>query len=254
MSIGQRLTEARREAGMSLEQVAEATRIRQTIIESVEHDDFSRCGGDFYARAHIKSIAQAVGADPAPLLAEFDRERGQDAPAATQVFESETSARAERRGPNWTLAMAAALALVLVYGVVQAFSGSSSSSNGPTVAAPGPSASSTPTTAASSAPTTPAPAPSEAVAQAPRDSVTVVLTTAKGKSWVSATDGAGKQLFEGLIDQGQTKTFQAKDKVKLTLGNAGAVSLTVNGKDVGAPGGLGQVSRVEFTPQDPAAA
>lgn len=253
MSIGQSLTEARREASMSLEQVAEATRIRQTIIESIEHDDFSRSGGDFYARAHIKGIAQAVGADPAPLLAEFDRERGQEAPAATQVFESETAARPERRGPNWTLAMAAALALVLVYGVVQAFSGSSGG-NGPTVAAPGPSTSSTPSAAASTAPTTPAPAPSEAVAQAPRDSVTVVLTTAKGKSWVSATDGAGKQLFEGLIDQGQSKTFQAKDKVKLTLGNAGAVSLTVNGKDVGAPGGLGQVSRVEFTPQDPAAA
>jgi len=37
------------------------------------------------------------------------------------------------------------------------------------------------------------------------------------------------------------------------IGNAGGVELTVNGSVIGAPGRRGQVARVQFTPEDPAA-
>ncbi|MGH8895175.1 MAG: helix-turn-helix domain-containing protein, partial [Actinomycetes bacterium] len=122
MTIGQTLAEAREKAGMSVEQVAAATRIRRTLVMGIERDDFSACGGDFYARGHVRTIAQTVGADPQPLLAEFDAARpGAGPPRATDVFESETAARPERRGPNWSAAMAVALVLVLGYGVVQVF-------------------------------------------------------------------------------------------------------------------------------------
>ena len=42
-----------------------------------------------------------------------------------------------------------------------------------------------------------------------------------------------------------------KERVKLLIGNAGAVSLNVNGRDLGAPGSDGQVIKVEFVPGDP---
>ena len=103
MSIGQALAEAREKAGLTVDQVAAATRIRRTLVMDIERDDFSSSGGDFYARGHVRTIAQKVGLDPAPLLAEFDRARPEAAPPrATDVFESETAARPERRGPNWT--------------------------------------------------------------------------------------------------------------------------------------------------------
>ena len=126
MSIGSTLAAARETAGLSLEDVAAATRIRRTLIMNIENDDYSACGGDFYARGHLRNIAVAVGLDPAPLLAEFDAARPEAAPArATEVFESETTTWKERRGgPNWSAAMAAALVLVIAYGLVQAFSGS----------------------------------------------------------------------------------------------------------------------------------
>ena len=66
VSIGETLTAARGSAGLSVEQVAEATRIRRTLVQAIEHDDFSPCGGDFYARGHIRTIAATVGADPKP--------------------------------------------------------------------------------------------------------------------------------------------------------------------------------------------
>jgi transcriptional regulator with XRE-family HTH domain len=72
LHIGPALTEARTEAGMTVEDVSERTRIRRTIITDIERDDYASCGGDFYARGHIRAIAKVVGADPVPLIQEFD--------------------------------------------------------------------------------------------------------------------------------------------------------------------------------------
>jgi cytoskeletal protein RodZ len=248
VSIGQALADAREKAGLSVEDVAAATRIRRTLVMGIEHDDFSACGGDFYARGHVRNIAATVGLDPAPLLAEFDATRGGAAPPrATDVFESETAAKPDRRGPNWSAAMAVALVLVLVYGVAQVLSGDDRTVTDGMSGEPSRSAS------APESPT-PSPTPSQdnsAVAQAPRDRVTVEVRT-RGTSWVQATTASGEELFQGLLEN-QTRTFTDRQRIKLVIGNAGAVSLTVNGTSVGAPGKDGQVARVEFTPQDPAA-
>lgn len=250
MSIGTTLAEARESAGLSLEDVAAATRIRRTLILGIENDDFSACGGDFYARGHLRNIATKVGLDPKPLLAEFDASRPEAAPPrATEVFESETSARAERRGPNWSAAMGAALALVLVYGVVQAFTG------------PGPdgadqagtdTSSSAPPTTSPSASASPSGGGSSAVAQAPRGKVTVEVH-ATDRSWVQVTTATGQELFQGLLQAGARQSFTDKTRLRLVIGNAGGVTLVVNGTEIGAPGDRGQVARVQFTPEDPAA-
>jgi cytoskeleton protein RodZ len=249
VSIGETLTAARESAGLSVEQVSEVTRIRRTLVEAIEDDDFSPCGGDFYARGHIRTIAATVGTDPTPLLDAFDadHERG-GGPRASEVFESETGARPERRGPNWSAAMIAALVLVLGYGVVHAVT--ANSDHAVTVGIGGRSTGQ-PSAGASAAPTATHTGGSRAVAQAPRDRVTVVLH-ARDASWVLATAASGKELFQGTLKRGQAKTFSDRQRVKLVVGNAGAVTLTVNGTDVGTPGRPGQVARVQFVPQDPA--
>lgn len=83
MSIGEAPAGARDLAGLTVGQVSEQTRIRQGIIRDIEGDNFSACGGDFYARGHIRSIARAVGTDPGPLIEEYDsahRPPGPEAP------------------------------------------------------------------------------------------------------------------------------------------------------------------------------
>lgn len=76
MGIGGALAAARSEAGLTVDQVSERTRIRRTIISAIEQDDYSPCGGDFYVRGHIRAIARVVGTDPAPLIEEYDAARG----------------------------------------------------------------------------------------------------------------------------------------------------------------------------------
>jgi helix-turn-helix protein/uncharacterized protein DUF4115 len=66
--IGDELLSARLAAGLTARQVSEATRITVEVLHRVEAGLFSECGGDIYARGHIKSYARAVGLDPEPLL------------------------------------------------------------------------------------------------------------------------------------------------------------------------------------------
>ena len=105
MSIGEVLTAARGQAGLTITQVSQRTRIRETIIRGIERDDFSACGGDFYARGHIRAIARAVGADPEPLIREYDSSHGTPQPnAAAGVPGPAAPLRLrERRRPNGAL-------------------------------------------------------------------------------------------------------------------------------------------------------
>src|SRR5262249_55714029 len=144
VSIGDTLAQARSQAGLTITQVSQRTCIRETIIRGIERDDFSACGGDFYARGHIRSIARAVGIDPEELVHEYDATHGSpQAIRAADVFEPATPIRLkERRSPNWTIAMIIVLAVVLGYGVYRAVAAVGSPApprgGGPTAPPPSP--------------------------------------------------------------------------------------------------------------------
>ncbi|MGQ4428617.1 helix-turn-helix domain-containing protein, partial [Streptomyces violaceoruber] len=113
-SVGHALRQARIAAGLTVDDITTATRVRIAIVHAIEADDFAPCGGDVYARGHIRTLAKAVGLDLAELLARFDAEHGgRPAPTpAAPLFEAERI-RPERRGPNWTAAMVAAIVAVI---------------------------------------------------------------------------------------------------------------------------------------------
>jgi hypothetical protein len=103
--IGDTLAEARQRAGLTVAQVSEQTCIKETVIAGIEGGDYSACGGDFYARANIRSIAKVVGADAGPLVAEYGALHR--APGALRAVSLEellaTSAPAgQRRWPRWS--------------------------------------------------------------------------------------------------------------------------------------------------------
>ena len=102
MSIGETLARARHQAGLSVAQVSEQTRIRPLIIRGIEADDYSTCGGDFYARGNIRDIAEVVGTDPGPLIEEYDRDHRAAGPvAATSLNELLDRSAPQRQWPQW---------------------------------------------------------------------------------------------------------------------------------------------------------
>lgn len=253
MTLGESLRAAREAANLTVEDVSRSTRIRGQLIRNIESDDFTACGGAVYARGHIRSIAAAVGVDPAPLIAEFDAEHGGvEGPAPREIFEHEVLAIPDRKGPNWTAAMAAAAALAVIVAVVTLLN--PNTANSPGVAGPDDGISSTsPSPSASASAPAPTVAPTDLTAFN-RDGVVVQVKLVGDKSWVRITDEKGTQLFQGVLTQGMVREFRSANLLYVVLGNAGAVSLTVNGRDLGSPGAVGEVVRTQFGKGDPTAA
>ncbi|CAN5700080.1 hypothetical protein BH10ACT10_BH10ACT10_02680 [soil metagenome] len=241
--IGPELAAARVRVGLSVDDLAERTRIRPHVIESIEVDDFAPCGGDFYARGHLRTLARVLGKDPAPLLEHFD-DRYATAPInARRVFEAELSTgmtgsmRSTVGGPNWALLVGVVLALVMVWGVVRLFAaqppellqnpapvlnGSAGVDSGPTTAGAG---------------SAPAPAGKP---------IRVTLVGAQADTKVVVRNGAGEVVWAGEIVLGEKRVVKATPPVTVRAKNAGALETQVNGKDRGPLGELGQPGKHTF--------
>jgi cytoskeleton protein RodZ len=97
----------------------------------------------------------------------------------------------------------------------------------------------------------PAPIPSAAGATPPAtppnpNAKVRVSITADEEVWISATVN-GKVEFSGTLQPHESRNIDADGEVDVRLGNAGGVTLTLNGKPVGAVGPKGQVRIVQFT-------
>lgn len=62
---------ALRERGFTLDDLAQATRLRRGLLEQMESDDFAETGGDVYARGHLRVIAGVLDIDPDDLIAAY---------------------------------------------------------------------------------------------------------------------------------------------------------------------------------------
>jgi transcriptional regulator with XRE-family HTH domain len=125
MSIGETLAEARHEAGLSIAEVSERTRIRQSLILDIESDDYGECGGDFYARGHIRAIADAVGADQQSLIREYDAAHpaGKQLTVADLYKSASPVATRQRRMARRAAALAVVVLAVIGFACYEVVSG-----------------------------------------------------------------------------------------------------------------------------------
>ncbi|MGO8889951.1 MAG: helix-turn-helix domain-containing protein [Streptosporangiaceae bacterium] len=220
MSIGETLADARRQAGLTITQVSRETRIRESIIRDIEQGDFSACGGDFYARGHIRSIAGVVGTDPVPLISEYDREHGPlGAIRAADVFEPSTPIKIrERRSPSLSMIVGVVLLAIIGFGAYRLVSHHGRTNAAATAPTHRPTARATPTVH-------PTPSPKRTASDV------VIQLTANEDCWVLLTSGSsGSQIYMGVVPAGSSMTWTEKQAVNVRLGNPGGVVLTVNGK------------------------
>lgn len=228
--VGPELAAARTRLGLTVDQLAERTRIRPHVIESIEVDDFAPCGGDFYARGHLRTLARVLGIDVAPLLTAYD-ERYAHAPInPRRVFEAELatgangSIRSTRGGPNWSVLVAVVMALVLCWSIARLVMD-------------------TPTELRNASPVlNGSGGPSGAGAAPTADPVPVVLTAATGGAHVVVRDGAGEIVFKGNLAVGDVRELEASPPVRVQSTD-GAVTVSLEGQDaraVGEPGVAGQ--------------
>jgi cytoskeletal protein RodZ len=137
MSIGAVLADARRRAGLTVGEVSRRTRVRETIVRGIERDDYFACGGDFYARGHIRAIARALGADPGPLIQEYDAtQRTTEEITQTVVLHPDAPGEmSKRHRVAWTAALGLAVLAILGWAAYHFASAAGHAPGGTAVAA-----------------------------------------------------------------------------------------------------------------------
>jgi cytoskeletal protein RodZ len=261
MTVGLLLKQAREAAGLSIDEVSALTRIRPQVIRDLEAGNLQSSGGIAYARGHIRSIAKVINADAEVLISQFNNEAETitQSMSALLVENSATVPTREKSQISYKKLSYAALALVLLLILIPAVASffhstakpapkpsSPAATTSTPVATPSSSTSNTPSSSA--APTTsaaPVAAPSS-ITTSPGSTVTFTATTAN--SWFSVADAHGTILWHGTLYKGSSQSFNDSSLIDVTIGNAGAVDVTINGKDAGLSGTIGQVVHVQYGP------
>ncbi|MEJ6626705.1 MAG: DUF4115 domain-containing protein [Actinomycetes bacterium] len=238
LTLGTEIRDAREGAGYTVAKVAEITRIRETLIKDIEADQFLSCGGNAYARGHIRTIAKVLKLDADLLIEKFAESTGDFDRPMVDLLEEDNLIK--RRSPRpqisykalTSVAAGVVALLVAVPAVISLFPSNKTSPVAPSSQGVAPS-----TTDKNSQ-----------VVATKTTGVSLVVTGIAGKSWIGVQDAGGAQIFSGTIQAGEAKSFSEDQLLQVTIGNAAAVSLNINGKEIGTPGGVGEVVRLSFTP------
>ncbi len=240
MSLGALITKSRTDARLSIEDLAKATNIPVTLLRDMENDNFAKCGGETYARGHLRNIATKVGIDERIFLDLFESEVTAPTKPIRELLNENnvTMPYQEPKRISWkVLAVGSLAAFFLFAGVQIIFSNMDSGSEPVAIITTSPSA-----TANESA----KPEVSESASPVIAGGVNVELVASRGTTWLYATNENGKVLFSGQIRKGTSKTFSEAKQVNLRVGNAGGVDISVNGKDVGSIGANREVANLTY--------
>jgi cytoskeletal protein RodZ len=244
MTLGRTIRDAREAARMSIAALSEATSIRIGLLSEMEANNFKHCGGDTYARGHLRNIAVLIGLDPQILIDLYndqhaaESQRIQDSLADNNVLQVPR----EKKSLSWKVPAVASIAILLVIAVVQIVISNQSSSP---VAAPTISASTSPSVTA-----TPSATPTTSVVAAPSTAAThgpvsLVVSAPRGNSYIDIIVD-GKDVEKGSIFQGETKSYKGSTAISVYFSNPAGLDVTFNGKLLAPLGGQNEEVRRTF--------
>ena len=244
MSLGSLIAKARKDAGLSLEDLAAKTNIRISVLSEIEKDNFSQCGGETYARGHVRNIASILKADQKEFIRLYDEEQGGEVRSMKDLLVENNVMRQpeDARKISWKVLVMISIVSLFVVGIAQVII-SNTASTDEVSAKPSASAAPSSTETQSGSPEA---EPSAQSTFSTGTGVEVVVDATRAKSWLFVSDAAGRTLFSGQIPRGGAKTFSSDSQLNLKVGNAGGVDLKVNGKKVPSLGVDGEVVSVSY--------
>jgi cytoskeletal protein RodZ len=249
--FGEHLKREREMRGVSLEEIAAATRISTRFLEAIEGERWDQLPGGVFNRGFIRSIARFLGMDEDNLVAEYDLDaKSNGAPRFSAAV------RAAHRMPrNWRPPAVALSVLVLLvsgglftyvrYGsrisnflrrgvaeaAVRVHQARGTRSPASHQAVPPP---------ASLAARQTSPSASDPGSLAP-----LILKLEVGKPANVTVLADGAVLFRGPVHVNEVKQFQARESFKVSSSESSALLLELNGQTVppiGTPGGPGSIT------------
>jgi cytoskeletal protein RodZ len=260
-SLGRYLQEQRIKRGMSLEELAARTRIRAQTLQALEQDEYEALPVPVTVRGFLRAYARCLGLDEQAVVARYQAVAADRAPAAQ---DADSIGAVVRRGPEpfWrrklTLAgMTIAGLVVAIWGVV-ALKPTAEPEHPMSIAIPGRvvplepavvdppiSVPELPGAESSADPSATPPGalpPSESLRPAPIDAVQnqKLTISATETSWLHVMID-DREVKDVLLQPGERITWAAEHGFRLTIGNAGGVSVELNGQPLGQLGPSGKV-------------
>ena len=238
MTLGSTIRDAREAARLSVESLSESTSIRIGLLNEMEKNNFAHCGGDTYARGHLRNIATKVGIDPQVFIDLYNEEHSTEYRAIQDLLVENNVMQLPREAKkiSWKVPAGVSLSILLVIAVVQIVISNQGSDISPS-----------PTPSASVSKSASASATAEASATTAPQSGPVSLTIAavRGNSFMDIVVD-GEHVSKGSIFQGESKSFQGQTAISIYLSNPAGLDLTLNGKALAPLGGQNEEVRRTF--------
>src|SRR5262245_13876308 len=275
--FGGMLRAARERRGVSLRQIANATKISVAVLEGLERNDISRLPGGIFGRAFVRSYAIEVGLDPEETIQDFITQFPADSvtaghPTSSQVEDHEAHESDRRMATTFVrlIALSVPVAAAVVYfglagrpafnteaapaAPVQPSSPAAEPPPAPAAAPVSPAVDSAPVappatttgSAGTATETTPVPAVTSSAPASTEEKVTVGLTVTR-PCFVTATVD-GKRTLNRLLEPGEKLSVDVYKELVLAVGDAAGIRMTLNGVDARSLGKAGDPATVRLTP------
>jgi cytoskeleton protein RodZ len=240
LTFGEELRRERLIRDVSLEEISAATKISMRLLRALETSDLSRLPAPVFTRGFIRAYARHLGIDPDEMVNAFLADTGparEEEGALPKKGRPRSRFLRGRRAAAGTIVVSVT-AILIVLGLIAR----PQRQGGP--AAPVLPRKPIAPVSFKNVAISPGPAPSiqEPVIEPTRPPGVRLVLEFEADSWTEVSaDGA--TIFTGLIRKGDRREFEAREGFRLTLGNAGGVRVTVDGRPLEPLGSSGQVVR-----------
>lgn len=266
--VGYTLRQERERQNLSISDIEQGTSIRALYIEAIENGEYDKLPGKVYTKGFVKNYAKFLELDVDAVVKEFAADMNEiEAVEAPPPVEEKTKApekpaevkpakpvkpekkplghsvqEAEGTRPPIKIIAAAVVLLAVVVGGAWSFLSGSDNE----VAQVNPPVQQEQPAVPEPPPPPENPTPVAQATPAPKTDGVAVQARFNDRCWALVTvDGAVVQ--EGVIEGGQTMSWEGKENITFRLGNAGAVEFFQDGKSIGILGGIGDVVDKTFT-------
>lgn len=237
LTPGELLKRERERRSISLLQAAEDLHLDARVVHALEANRFELLGPPVYSRGHLRNYAALLGLSPEYIIQRYEAltdvpQVRTPVPAASFATVSVGLERRSNKGPVW---MAIALfALAIGWWIFSEWQTTSPPDEPVLMEPPADVPTGEPGAAVTPEVTTP-PAAVVAAAATPAAGDVRLRLEYNGASWTEIYDAAGKRLMFGLGDTGRARTISGAPPLRVTLGNASAVTVQVNDRSVVVP-------------------
>ena len=241
MSLGEFLQGARESAGLSIDELSERTSLRAGLLREIENDNFVHCGGDTYARGHLRNIAAVISVDAQTLIDLYNNEHSTEVRNIHDMLveNNVTKIPTERKTISWkSLAIASIVVLAVIAGGQIIISNSKTTVSPTVITSPSATASAEPSPTSTQTQTT-------EVEPSISGELSLTISAARGNSNIDVVIN-GESLYKGPLFQGETKSFSAPNSISIYLSNAGDLDLTLNGEKIAPLGARNEEIRKTF--------